>query len=352
MPAFQIFTERLGARYRDVVADVVAAGAHGAGWTLLIKVGLDRIEALRDDANGPVPLVAMPAPPDASAIAALDEALARMTAPPGSTIIRIDPALSAIRMVPLPTRDDAYIRAILRNRVERLGPWRASQALFGYVIDGTEDGRQAQVKVAIVSRRAVDDLTSALERAGVAADRIEVGDDAGVPIQLVRALSVREQRAGRRMLAIYGAVVACLLTVLAGATGYDIYTASQLDQARLRLGTDAGAALDDGGGAQAAPVDGRILADRKAKEPLRLAVVNEISRLLPDTAWLTTLKIAGSEINMTGKARDVPSIIASVQASRILDDVRFAAPTVHTEGDDAGEFAVSASIRQGGRTTP
>lgn len=351
LSAVRLLYERLGARYREVVADVLAAVDHSTGWTLSIKIGPRHIEALREDAEGPVHLATMSAPPDVTGIAALAEALARMNEPPGSTVLRVDRTLAAVRTMTLPTRDDAYVRAILRNRVERMGPWKFSQALFGYVIDGwTEHNRQAAVRVAIVGRRSIDDLTAALAKAGIAADRIEVDGDGLAPVQLFRAPSAREYRVGRRMLAAYGAVVASLLVVLAGALAYDMHAAGRLDLARQTLGGDAIPGNSIGGNSVA--IDGRILADRKAREPLRLTVINEISRLLPDNAWLATLKITGSDVSMTGKGRDVPSIIAALQASRILDDVRFAAPTVHAEGEDAGEFSVSALIRDGGRAAP
>ncbi len=346
--AMRLLWDGVMGRYSDFLAELSALHPEGEdGWTLRILVGDRSIEAVRDSGGAVVPLGKAAAPLGAEDAARISEAVRAQPAPPGATVIGIDPALASIKTIQLPTKDPAYIRAILRNRVERLGPWRAARALFGYSVEEWSDtGRQAQIRVAVVSRATVEELTSALAHAGLAVDRVDV-DSGGHTVSILTSLSARERRRGRRIAIAYALAIGLLAAALTATVVLDTFRSRQLETLRQEMGTDI-ASLEGNAG----PVTGRSLVTRKAHEYLRVGVLSEISRLLPDNAWLTSLKITENAIEVTGKSRDAPAIIGALQPSRLLDDVRFSAPTVHAQGDEAGEFSIAASIRPRQESVP
>lgn len=340
LAAVRRFLDRIDGHGRALLSELAALSGEGRdGWTLRIVAGSRSIDAVREASGISTTIATVASPLDADGAARIREAVTRLPEPPASTAIDIDPALASQRTVQLPTRDAAYIAAILRNRVERLGPWRASKAMFGYQVEAwSEASRQAQVRVAVVSRTAVEDLTDLLAQQGLQIDRIDVGAQ-GSAVPILTRPSARHRRVARRIGVAYAGALAVLMAGLTAVEGYDLYLAGRIEPLRARLGADA--ALEGAG----APVTGRALIARKRQEHMRVGVVSEISRLLPDNAWLSALKIDGNGVEMTGKSRDVPSIIGALQASRMLDDVRFSAPTVHADGDESGEFSISATIR-------
>lgn len=339
--AIRLLWDRAKERYSDLMAELVTVQHQGKdGWTLRIQVGGRSIEAVRDAGGAVMPLVTAAAPLGAEDAVRISEAVRLQPEPPAATVIGIDPALASIKTLQLPTREATYIRAILRNRVERLGPWRAARALFGYSVEEWSDtSRQAQIRVAVVSRATVEELTSALAEAGVAVDRVDV-DSGGQTVSILSSPSARERRRGRRTAIGYVSAIGLLVVALTATTVVNSFLLRQLEALQQEIGTDI-ASMDG----STAPVTGRSLVARKAHEYLRVRVLSEISRLLPDNAWLTSLKVTENAIEVTGKSRDVPAIISALQPSRLLDDVRFSAPTVHVQGDEAGEFSIAASIR-------
>jgi general secretion pathway protein L len=330
----------LGERYRALIGELASLrGARKGDWTLAITVDHERAEAYREEGAERRRLASVTAPLDAAGADTLRDALGRELAEPGSVVIRVDPSMSTTTTLPLPTREDGYIRAILRNRVERLGPWRADKALFGYRVEEWSDSsRQAHVKVAIVSRAAVEGLMATLGSVGIGADLVEVDDGIdGVPV--LRLLSKRDRRLGRGLLSVYGALLAGLLVLIVGAIAYTGHALDRLEHLQRR---------SDASGDLAGAPGGTDLIARKAHETLRLRVLSEVSRILPDNTWLTALKIHGSDLELTGKSHDVPAVIGALQSSGLLDDVHFSAPTVQAEGESAGEFSVSASVHDNG----
>jgi general secretion pathway protein L len=75
----------------------------------------------------------------------------------------------------------------------------------------------------------------------------------------------------------------------------------------------------------------------KEMAPSAAIVLEALSRALPDTAHLTELNLHGATLNIAGLTSDAPSLIAPLERSGSLTDVRFSAPT--TRGSDGGHFA-------------
>jgi general secretion pathway protein L len=75
----------------------------------------------------------------------------------------------------------------------------------------------------------------------------------------------------------------------------------------------------------------------KEMSPSAAIVLEALSRALPDTAHLTELRLLGATLNIAGLTSDAPSLIAPLEHSGSLTDVRFSAPT--TRGSDDAHFS-------------
>jgi len=82
-----------------------------------------------------------------------------------------------------------------------------------------------------------------------------------------------------------------------------------------------------------------------AKEAAPSAVVTfeALSRSLPDSAYLTELRLEGATLRMAGLAEDAPSLIAPLERSGYFSAVRFTAPS--TRGPEGARFRFHIEAR-------
>jgi hypothetical protein len=76
-----------------------------------------------------------------------------------------------------------------------------------------------------------------------------------------------------------------------------------------------------------------------------------LSRLLPDTVWLTETTLDGNELSISGLAEDASALVPLVEAAPEFEQVRFQAPSTRvTVGSGGGadrqveRFALRAVI--------
>jgi general secretion pathway protein L len=72
-------------------------------------------------------------------------------------------------------------------------------------------------------------------------------------------------------------------------------------------------------------------------------VIEALSRALPDSAYLTELRLEGATLRIIGLAGDAPALLAPLERSGHLTNVRFFAPT--TRGPDGKLFRFNIEAR-------
>lgn len=74
------------------------------------------------------------------------------------------------------------------------------------------------------------------------------------------------------------------------------------------------------------------------------SIWDEFSKILPDSAWLTTLEIKSNEANATGYAKAASGLIPVVQASPLFKAPSFTSPVVAVRGKPIERFSISAKF--------
>ena len=64
----------------------------------------------------------------------------------------------------------------------------------------------------------------------------------------------------------------------------------------------------------------------KSGEPSKMAILNELTQLLPNTVWIWNLKYDGKEIEMNGYADSASDLIPLIDKSPLFERVEFSAP--------------------------
>ncbi|MBI3636539.1 MAG: PilN domain-containing protein, partial [Candidatus Rokubacteria bacterium] len=81
-----------------------------------------------------------------------------------------------------------------------------------------------------------------------------------------------------------------------------------------------------------------------------LPVLRELTELLPNDAWLTTLSFETKGIELTGQAAAASALIPLLENSARLERVEFASPV--TRGRDREQFRIRAAWEPGGASAP
>jgi general secretion pathway protein L len=252
----------------------------------------------------------------------------------------------------LPAQAREFLPGIVRNQIERLSPWKADQAVYGYeVAEGGEGG--LDVSVSITSRGVVDGARDELAKTGLAADRVVVrsrDEENGRSVPLwSRATDSPGESLARARRAIGAGLAACVLGT-AAVSGWAVNASATMQAESEELALRLRALQRQVQGARAAtartgpnPLE-RAWAAKEAA-PSAVITLEALSRILPETAYLTDLNIEGPLLRIIGLTSDAPALIAPLEASGHLTEVRFFAPTTRNAEGTHFRFHIEAKIQ-------
>jgi general secretion pathway protein L len=283
-------------------------------------------------------------------LAKLLRRLGRHKVAPGQIVLRLGPDEVVQTRLSVPAAASEVLEAVVRNQIERLAPWPADKAFFAYEASPASDGSAAlDVRLAVAARSLVEGLVAELDALGFAPGVVDFGADAAAEprLNLLAATSEEGRRSGRLLLWAIGLL--CLAALIAGAIGVSGLVQQTRELGALtaqlqELQTKSAAALPG----QASARRLAWLAGERGKQPSMAMVVEALSRVLPDDAWLTRLEVEQGTVRLTGNAANASALIGRIEASGHFADVQFSAPTTLADGEGES-FTITARIISGRR---
>ncbi|TPM16330.1 PilN domain-containing protein [Mesorhizobium sp. B2-3-5] len=76
-------------------------------------------------------------------------------------------------------------------------------------------------------------------------------------------------------------------------------------------------------------------------------ILAELTRLLPDSAWVTDLSSRGNQITITGFAASAADLIQPIDASPLFSAPEFSSPVVRVPGQSGERFTITAKVGDG-----
>ncbi len=260
----------------------------------------------------------------------------------------LQPSRFMFRPLELPRRAAEFLDGIVRSQVDRLTPWSAAEAAFGWTPPADAGSDRIVVTVAATARALVASLAEAV--AGLGADSIVVFTLAQSPGSAAAPVKVFEHtvRGALELRQVRRALVAVLVgsALLAGAAvtaqvvvGNDL-EARQLDVghriAAQRVALRAGDSSADSALA--------ALERRKHETPSSVIVLEALSQILPDHTYVTELRVTGDKMQVVGVTRDAPSLIRLIEQSSHFTHATFFAPTTRSPSAAGDQFHIEARI--------
>jgi general secretion pathway protein L len=252
-------------------------------------------------------------------------------------------------LLDFPSKAGDFLDGMVRTQIDRLTPWTANDAVFGWSLPTAAANDRIDVIFAATSKLKVQPLLQFVHMldaasvaiyatASVAARppvRIKLFD---LPWRSAIGSMARVRRLLRAVLLSAGLAAAASLLI---ATYLADHLQSEQDElqrqisqrrAALRLDPNsAGSGLD-------------LLAKRKQTTPSSVMVLEAISRVLPDTTYVTELRIEGDKVQVVGMTQDAPSLIRLMEQSPQFTRATFFAPTTHAANETGERFHIEAHI--------
>ncbi|WGS18097.1 MULTISPECIES: PilN domain-containing protein [unclassified Bradyrhizobium] len=247
-----------------------------------------------------------------------------------------------------PSKAADFLDGMIKAQVDRLTPWSVSDAVFGWGAPTLAANDRIEVSFAATSREKVAPVLQFAETVDAASVAILVPalGDTSTPIKLM----------DRPLRSVIGAAVnvprllrvLLLSTALAAAASLLINAylggslQSELGDLQQRI-AQRRAALRLGANGSASGLG--LLAKRKQSTPSSVMVLEAISRALPDSTYVTELRIEGDKIQIVGMTQDAPSLIRLIeQSSPQFTRATFFAPTTHAANEPGERFHIEAHI--------
>jgi general secretion pathway protein L len=205
----------------------------------------------------------------------------------------------------------------------------------------------------IAKRRLIDPLLAEAQRAGVPVSAVDVvgpeGDRIGV--NLLSRGETPPSLAGRMNRTI--GIAAVLFALVCVAT--IVVAVQRQDEALTQLEEETNTARKEAQTARKRVQEADSLSERidflrlRRAEGVRvIALWEELTRRLPDSAWLTDLKVENDTILIDGYARSASELVGLIAASSMFSGVAFSAPVVREEGRASERFQIRMKIEGAG----
>jgi len=265
-----------------------------------------------------------------------------------SVDVMLAPSHFIFRSLELPQGARQFLDGVVRSQIDRLTPWSANEAAFGWSEPIDAGNGQIAITVAATARS----LVAPIARAAIAAraDQVRMSTRIGegqTPVIPVFAQDIGGGNGGQGLLrglvvglALSGlALIISLAAWLVAGGGYDARMAdlqNRIAERRSELMNQRGPAAEEAlKGLQA----------RKWATPSAVMILEALSKTLPDDAHLTELRIEGGKVQIAGSATDAPALIRLIEQSRQFTQATFFAPTVR--GPSGGQsFHIEAHIER------
>jgi general secretion pathway protein L len=254
------------------------------------------------------------------------------------------------RSIDFPRQAADFLDGMIRTQIDRLTPWSANDAVFGWGKPANIANERIQLTLAATSKDKIQPLVQLASNLGAASITAfaEPPSSEGAPARFKVFETSLQSGFGRTLDVPRLLRITLLSTGLAAAASLALaaYMGDTLDveqqqllhriaerRASLRLG-QTGA----GGSARS------LLEKRKQTTPSSVMVLEAMSRVLPDSTYVTELRIEGDKVQVVGISQDAPSLIRLMEQSPQFSRATFFAPTTRTQSDPGERFHIEVHI--------
>jgi general secretion pathway protein L len=260
--------------------------------------------------------------------------------------LALQPRRFFFRPLELPRRAADFIQGVIQAQIDRITPWTANDAVFGWGAPSEVSDDRISVTVAAAARAQIMPVVQAIGAIGGKSITVTTTlPDAGQVSVFDQLASGGARRLRARRALAVGLVAMALLAAL--AVGGDLYFGKQLRarQAEIAQRIAAERGLIRAGADAVANSALAQLERRKNDTAASVIVLEALSKVLPDHTYVTELRIEGNKVQIVGITNDAPSLIRLIEESPHFSRATFFAPTTRAPSDPGDRFHIEAQIK-------
>lgn len=249
------------------------------------------------------------------------------------------------KTIDLPLAVAENLRQVLGFEMDRYTPFKAEQVYYDFrVLDRQTAQRRLRVALFIAPRQLVDDSLARLAEWGVHPVAVESEQDSSINLlppekRLVkRGLTLNLNRA---LMALACLLLAAAVVMPLWEMRGVVVTLNQrlADANRAAQGVEALRAERN-----SLLEETRFLIDKKQSRPPVIEIMDELTRILPDTTWLLNFQLNGDNLVIQGESPASSELIEIIEASPYFYGTSFRAPVTKNPRSGLEGFQISTQI--------
>lgn len=249
------------------------------------------------------------------------------------------------KQVQLPMAAEENLRQVLGFEMQRQTPFRADEVYYNHAItERRPQTQQMAVHISLVPRTVVDGVLELVDggelvaaNAGNDANR----DDAVFAFQPGDAVQRSSSHLHRGLIALNVVLLAAVIAIPF------VQQQRHLEELRGRLAEvreAATTATDLQQRIDRQRARARYLYVQKSGKPASVELLEELSQRIPDDTWLFRLEMRDGRVHLQGTSTTASALIAELEGSRFLRDVRFASPVTQDGSSGRERFHLMAIV--------
>ncbi|HLI99433.1 MAG TPA: PilN domain-containing protein [Bradyrhizobium sp.] len=253
-----------------------------------------------------------------------------------------------LRSLDFPKQAGDFLEGMIRAQIDRLTPWTADNAVFGWDAPSMAAHERIELTLAAASKQDIQPFIQFASALGAESLALcAMAPTAHGSSVKIKMFDQPLRRSGGRGFDTPRLLRAALLSAgLAVALSWVValYVGDNLDselqqltrriserRAALRLGPNGASTMG-------------LLAKRKQTSPSSVVVLEALSQALPDGTYVTELRVDGDKVQVVGMTQDAPSLIRLIERSPQFARATFFAPTTRAANEPGERFHIEAHI--------
>ena len=267
-----------------------------------------------------------------------------------TVMVSVDRGLVFETSIDLPAAAEGSLQAILHYQIERLVPLSAAETCFAYrIIARMPAAGTLKVGLTIAKNATIEAGLATAKAAGLDPRLVIIPEAQGAPgdrVVLWRAGSGLTEATGYRRLRHALEIAAIVLALF--AYGLYVHRLGHIRddlQARIDRAKPVAAAVQSLAQQVGQTNEALVFFQARRNEAPPLAILDELTRLVPTDSWVKQLTVRGRTIEIDGSSPRASDLVSRVEGSAMFENPRFRSPITLAPDGKSERFDLSLDIK-------